>query len=67
MRVRDELLRRISSEPNGGIYGTIYNEPKTTGLFGMEDRELVVLYRFDKGQPEKSVSYEKHLWQKWFD
>jgi hypothetical protein len=65
--VRDELLRRISTEPNGGLYSTIYSEPKTTGLFGMEDRDLVVLYRFDRSPPEKFVSYEKHLWQKWFD
>lgn len=67
VRVRDEVLRRISSEPNGGTYSTIYSEPKTTGLFGIEDRDLVVLYRFDKNPPEKSAHYEKHLWQKWFD
>jgi hypothetical protein len=67
VRLRDDLLRRISSEPAGGIYSTIYSEPKTTGLFGMEDRDLVVLYRFDKSPPEKSATYEKHLWQKWFD
>lgn len=67
VRVRDELLRRISSEPNGGVYSTIYNEPKTTGIFGMHDRDLVVLYLFNKDPPEKYVGYEKHLWQKWFD